>query len=76
MHRDLGTHPGGIYVEITGEPVTEFLGGPQRVSDTDLADRYETTCDPRLNSQQSLELATYAVVEMMRPPTFKDGNRP
>ena len=53
VHRGLGTHPGGIHVEITGENVTECLGGAQDISDTDLAGRYETACDPRLNTQQS-----------------------
>ena len=57
VHRALGTHPGGIHVEITGENVTECLGGAQDISDTDLSGRYETACDPRLNRAQSLELA-------------------
>ena len=65
VHRALGTHPGGIHVEITGENVTECLGGAQDISDTDLAGRYETACDPRLNTQQSLELA-FLVEEMLR----------
>ncbi|WP_132115355.1 class II 3-deoxy-7-phosphoheptulonate synthase [Actinocrispum wychmicini] len=57
VHRSLGTHPGGIHVELTGEDVTECLGGAQDIGDADLAGRYETACDPRLNTQQSLELA-------------------
>ena len=65
VHRALGTHPGGIHVEITGENVTECLGGAQDISDTDLVGRYETACDPRLNTQQSLELA-FLVAEMLR----------
>ena len=65
VHHSLGTHPGGIHVEITGENVTECLGGAQDISDTDLAGRYETACDPRLNTQQSLELA-FLVAEMLR----------
>jgi 3-deoxy-7-phosphoheptulonate synthase len=65
VHHGLGTHPGGIHVEITGENVTECLGGAQDISDDDLAGRYETTCDPRLNTQQSLELA-FLVAEMLR----------
>jgi 3-deoxy-7-phosphoheptulonate synthase len=65
VHRRLGTHPGGIHVELTGEDVTECLGGAQDISDTDLAGRYETACDPRLNTQQSLELA-FLVAEMLR----------
>ncbi len=65
VHGDLGTHPGGIHVELTGEDVTECLGGAQEIADEDLADRYETACDPRLNTQQSLELA-FLVAEMLR----------
>jgi 3-deoxy-7-phosphoheptulonate synthase len=65
VHRALGTYPGGIHVEITGEDVTECLGGAQDISDTDLSGRYETACDPRLNTQQSLELA-FLVAEMLR----------
>ncbi|WP_436495731.1 class II 3-deoxy-7-phosphoheptulonate synthase [Actinokineospora sp. HUAS TT18] len=65
VHRRLGTHPGGIHVELTGEDVTECLGGAQEISDDDLAGRYETACDPRLNTQQSLELA-FLVAEMLR----------
>ncbi len=65
VHRGLGTHPGGIHVEVTGEDVTECLGGAQEISDADLSGRYETACDPRLNTQQSLELA-FLVAEMLR----------
>ena len=65
VHHGLGTHPGGIHVEITGENVTECLGGAQAISDDDLGGRYETACDPRLNTQQSLELA-FLVAEMLR----------
>jgi 3-deoxy-7-phosphoheptulonate synthase len=65
VHRTLGTHPGGIHIELTGENVTECLGGAQDISDTDLHGRYETACDPRLNTQQSLELA-FLVAEMLR----------
>ncbi|WP_024793153.1 class II 3-deoxy-7-phosphoheptulonate synthase [Tomitella biformata] len=65
VHNRLGTHPGGIHIELTGEDVTECLGGAQDISDADLAGRYETACDPRLNTQQSLELA-FLVAEMLR----------
>ena len=65
VHAGLGTHPGGIHVEVTGEDVTECLGGAQEISDADLGGRYETSCDPRLNTQQSLELA-FLVAEMLR----------
>jgi 3-deoxy-7-phosphoheptulonate synthase len=65
VHRGLETHPGGLHVELTGEEVTECLGGAQGIEDLDLPDRYETACDPRLNTQQSLELA-FLVAEMLR----------
>ncbi len=65
VHRRLGSYPGGIHVELTGEDVTECLGGAQDISDLDLSGRYETACDPRLNTQQSLELA-FLVAEMLR----------
>ncbi len=57
VHRAEGTHAGGVHLEMTGEDVTECLGGAQAISEADLADRYHTHCDPRLNAQQSLELA-------------------
>ncbi len=65
VHRELGTHPGGIHIELTGEDVTECLGGAMDITDVDLPGRYESACDPRLNTQQSLELA-FLVAEMLR----------
>ena len=65
VHQRLGTHPGGIHVEHTGEDVTECLGGAESISHEDLSSRYSTACDPRLNTQQSIELA-FLVVEMLR----------
>jgi 3-deoxy-7-phosphoheptulonate synthase len=65
VHRGLQTHPGGLHVELTGEDVTECLGGAQAIVEADLSGRYETACDPRLNTQQSLELA-FLVAEMLR----------
>ena len=64
VHRSLGTWPGGLHVELTGDDVTECLGGGMKVSAEDLAQRYETLCDPRLNRAQSLELA-FLVAEML-----------
>ena len=64
VHQALGTIPGGIHVELTGNDVTECLGGAMHVEDGDLELRYETVCDPRLNHQQSLELA-FVVAEML-----------
>ena len=64
VHRGLGTVPGGIHVELTGNDVTECLGGSERIADADLSQRYESVCDPRLSHQQSLELA-FLVAEML-----------
>jgi 3-deoxy-7-phosphoheptulonate synthase len=65
VHRALGTHPGGIHVELTGDDVTECVGGGDEVFVDDLHQRYETACDPRLNRSQSLDLA-FLVAEMLR----------
>ena len=65
VHRAWGTHPGGIHIEFTGEDVTECLGGAEDITDIDLPGRYESACDPRLNTQQSLELS-FLVAEMLR----------
>ena len=65
VHKALGTHPGGVHIELTGDDVTECLGGGAKISAEDLASRYETACDPRLNHTQSLELA-FLVAEMLR----------
>lgn len=65
IHRELGTHPGGIHIELTGENVTECLGGAQDITDVDLPGRYESACDPRLNTEQALELS-FLVAEMLR----------
>jgi 3-deoxy-7-phosphoheptulonate synthase len=65
VHHQLRTHPGGIHVEHTGEDVTECLGGAQMITHSQLASRYASACDPRLNTEQALELA-FLVVEMVR----------
>jgi 3-deoxy-7-phosphoheptulonate synthase len=65
VHRALGTHPGGIHVEFTGDDVTECVGGGHEIVEHDLDQRYETACDPRLNRRQSLDLA-FLVAEMYR----------
>lgn len=57
VHKSLGTYAGGIHFEMTGQDVTECLGGNQQINETNLQDRYHTHCDPRLNSSQSVELA-------------------
>jgi 3-deoxy-7-phosphoheptulonate synthase len=64
VHRTLGTHPGGLHIELTGDDVTECLGGSGNIGELDLPMRYQTACDPRLNHQQSLELA-FLVAEML-----------
>jgi len=64
-HRDEGTWPGGLHVELTGDNVTECLGGAEQILDADLDTRYETMCDPRLNARQSLDLA-FRVAELLQ----------
>ncbi|MFK7917136.1 MAG: class II 3-deoxy-7-phosphoheptulonate synthase [Ilumatobacter sp.] len=63
-HRAEGTWPGGIHVELTGDDVTECLGGAEELSDSQLDDRYQTVCDPRLNGRQSVDLA-FRVAELI-----------
>ncbi|PWJ53723.1 3-deoxy-D-arabinoheptulosonate-7-phosphate synthase [Quadrisphaera granulorum] len=65
VHNSLGTIPGGLHVELTGGDVTEVLGGHQEIEDADLSTAYESLCDPRLNHQQSLEMA-FLVAEMLQ----------
>ena len=65
VHRALGTHPGGIHMELTGDDVTECTGGGYVIDEADLHQRYETACDPRLNRTQSLDLA-FEVARMYR----------
>ena len=74
VHAALGTHPGGVHVELTGEDVTECLGGAHDLTDADLAGRYETACDPRLNTGQSLELA-FLVAEMLQQRAARPAER-
>jgi 3-deoxy-7-phosphoheptulonate synthase len=65
LHRAAGTWPGGVHVELTGDDVTECLGGAEEIFEGDLGARYTTTCDPRLNARQSLDLA-FRVAEFLR----------
>ena len=65
VHRALGTWPGGIHIELTGDDVTECVGGGEELAEIDLGNRYESVCDPRLNRVQSLETA-FLVAEMLR----------
>lgn len=64
-HRHAGTHPGGVHLELTGDEVTECLGGGNELAADDLGTRYETMCDPRLNGSQSLDLA-FRIAELLR----------
>ena len=64
-HKAEGTWPGGIHVELTGDDVTECIGGVDNILDSQLDDRYQTVCDPRLNGRQGLDLA-FHVAEMIR----------
>jgi 3-deoxy-7-phosphoheptulonate synthase len=65
VHRAEGTWPGGVHVELTGDDVTECLGGAEEIVEDDLGLRYTSTCDPRLNARQSLDLA-FRVAELLR----------
>ena len=64
-HREVGTWPGGVHVELTGDDVTECLGGVEDIVEGQLEQRYTSACDPRLNARQSLDLA-FAVAELLR----------
>jgi len=65
IHHSEGTYPGGVHIEMTGQDVTECIGGTAAIGETDLSDRYHTHCDPRLNCDQSLELA-FLIAEHIR----------
>jgi 3-deoxy-7-phosphoheptulonate synthase len=64
VHRELGTFPGGVHVELTGDDVAECLGGSEHIDEITLESRYESLCDPRLNHSQSLELAFLVAEEL------------
>jgi len=70
IHRAEGTHAGGVHFEMTGQNVTECLGGAQGLKEIDLQDRYQTACDPRLNASQALELA-FLIAEGIRDERIK-----
>jgi len=71
VHRAEGTIAGGVHLEMTGQNVTECMGGAQDITDIDLHDRYNTRCDPRLNASQALELA-FLLAESLRAELVKD----
>jgi len=68
VHDEMGSHPGGVHLEMTGEDVTECTGGVSGVTEDTLPDRYNTYCDPRLNGAQALELA-FLIAERLRVRT-------
>lgn len=74
VHQEEGTIPGGVHFELTGKDVTECTGGLSAVTDEDLANRYHTACDPRLNSSQALELA-FLVAEELATRVSKNSNQ-
>ncbi|MFC3360871.1 3-deoxy-7-phosphoheptulonate synthase, partial [Azotobacter chroococcum] len=65
VHQAEGSHAGGIHIEMTGQNVTECIGGSRAVTADSLSDRYHTQCDPRMNADQSLELA-FLIAETLK----------
>ncbi|KAF0899238.1 hypothetical protein E2562_015900 [Oryza meyeriana var. granulata] len=72
VHEQEGSHPGGVHLEMTGQNVTECIGGSRTVTFDDLGDRYHTHCDPRLNASQSLELA-FIIAERLRKKRIRSS---
>jgi 3-deoxy-7-phosphoheptulonate synthase len=73
-HQAEGTYAGGVHLEMTGKNVTECTGGARAISDEDLRDRYHTYCDPRLNAEQSIEVA-FLVAELLKTERISRGQR-
>jgi 3-deoxy-7-phosphoheptulonate synthase len=73
VHQAEGTYAGGVHFEMTGQDVTECMGGAQAIGESALADRYHTHCDPRLNASQALELA-FTIAEMLKKERQQNGN--
>jgi 3-deoxy-7-phosphoheptulonate synthase len=65
IHQAEGTHAGGVHLEMTGQDVTECIGGARAITDEDLNDRYHTVCDPRLNAEQSIDMA-FLIAELLK----------
>ncbi len=74
VHKAEGTHAGGVHVEMTGQDVTECVGGAQAITEAGLADRYHTHCDPRLNAKQALELA-FLISEALKEERVSERGR-
>ena len=72
IHAAEGTYPGGVHLEMTGSDVTECTGGARAITDADLNDRYHTFCDPRLNANQSIELA-FVVADLLKRARLAEG---
>ena len=74
VHRQEGTYAGGVHFEMTGQEVTECVGGAQDIKEADLSNRYHTHCDPRLNASQALELA-FLLAGMLKEGRISDRDR-
>ncbi len=74
VHKEEGTYAGGVHFEMTGQDVTECVGGAQAITEANLSDRYHTHCDPRLNASQALELA-FLLAQMLKERRTRDRNR-
>ncbi|MCZ6610413.1 MAG: 3-deoxy-7-phosphoheptulonate synthase, partial [Alphaproteobacteria bacterium] len=72
VHQAEGTYAGGVHFEMTGQDVTECIGGAEAISENALADRYHTHCDPRLNARQALELA-FVISDMLKEERQQNG---
>ena len=75
IHAAEGTYAGGVHFEMTGQDVTECLGGAQAINEVSLGDRYHTHCDPRLNASQALELA-FLIADMLKENFSKEKHFP
>jgi 3-deoxy-7-phosphoheptulonate synthase len=72
VHHGEGTHAGGVHFEMTGQDVTECIGGAREITEADLSSRYHTHCDPRLNGSQALELA-FLIAEQLKTERLARG---
>jgi 3-deoxy-7-phosphoheptulonate synthase len=66
VHESMGSIPAGVHLEMTGDDVTECIGGGAEISQDDLSSRYHTHCDPRLNAEQALEMSFYVASRLRR----------
>ena len=74
VHKAEGSHAGGVHFEMTGQDVTECVGGAQAITEANLSDRYHTHCDPRLNAKQALELA-FVIAEALKQERASGARR-